>query len=78
LEVSLGKATVYKHIPVYHPRHIGSVDGLGGFFLPVVYGVLLDVTGLLTAPFMVTFVLVAIMTMWMHVAIRRTSPATER
>jgi NNP family nitrate/nitrite transporter-like MFS transporter len=33
--------------------------------------VLLDVTGLWTAPFMFTFVLVAIMTVWMHVAIRR-------
>jgi NNP family nitrate/nitrite transporter-like MFS transporter len=76
--MSLGKAAVYKHIPVYYPKHVGSVGGLvgmigglGGFFLPIVYGVLLDVTGLWTAPFMFTFVLVAIMTVWMHVAIRR-------
>lgn len=54
------------------------IGGMGGFFLPVVYGVLLDVTGLWTAPVMATFVLVAIMTVWMHVAVRRTSPAPER
>lgn len=87
--MSLGKAAVYKHIPVYYPEHVGSVGGLvgmigglGGFFLPIVYGVLLDLTGLWTAPFMFTFVLVAIMTVWMHVAIRRMErrrhPALER
>ena len=76
--MSLGKAAVYKHIPVYYPHHVGSVGGLvgmigglGGFFLPVAYGALLDLTGVWTAPFMLTFVMVAVMTVWMHVAIRR-------
>lgn len=76
--MSLGKAAVYKHIPVYYPHHVGAVGGLvgmigglGGFFLPIAFGALLDLTGVWTAPFMLTFVLVAIMTVWMHVAIRR-------
>ncbi|MFD1158630.1 MFS transporter [Roseovarius aestuarii] len=76
--MSLGKAAVYKHIPVYYPHHVGSVGGLvgmigglGGFFLPIAFGVLLDVTGVWTAPFMLLFVIVAISTVWMHVAIRR-------
>ena len=76
--MSLGKAAVYKHIPVYYPHHVGSVGGLvgmigglGGFFLPVAFGALLDLTGVWTAPFMLTFAIVAIMTVWMHVAIRR-------
>lgn len=76
--MSLGKAAVYKHIPVYYPHHVGSVGGLvgmigglGGFFLPISFGMLLDLTGVWTAPFMLLFVLVAIMTVWMHVAIRR-------
>ena len=76
--MSLGKAAVYKHIPVYYPDHVGSVGGLvgmigglGGFFLPVAFGALLDLTGVWTAPFMLLFVLVAVMTVWMHVAIRR-------
>ena len=40
--MSLGKAAVYKHIPVYYPEHVGSVGGvvglvggLGGFVLPI-------------------------------------------
>lgn len=76
--MSLGKAAVYKHIPVYYPHHVGSVGGLvgmigglGGFFLPIAFGILLDVTGVWTAPFMLLFVVVAVSTIWMHVAIRR-------
>ncbi|WP_188526547.1 MFS transporter [Sinisalibacter lacisalsi] len=76
--MSLGKAAVYKHIPVYYPNHVGSVGGLvgmigglGGFVLPIVFGMLLDVTGVWTAPFMLLFVVVLVMTIWMHVAIRR-------
>src|SRR5690625_6254663 len=41
--MSLGKAAVYRHIPVYYPKHVGSVGGLvgmigglGGFVLPIV------------------------------------------
>jgi MFS transporter, NNP family, nitrate/nitrite transporter len=76
--MSLGKAAVYKHIPVYYPHHVGSVGGLvgmigglGGFFLPIAFGILLDWTGVWTAPYMLMFVLVAVSTIWMHVAIRR-------
>ena len=76
--MSLGKAAVYKHIPVYYPHHVGSVGGLvgmigglGGFFLPIAFGILLDYTGVWTAPYMLLFGLVAVMTVWMHVAIRR-------
>lgn len=75
--MSLGKAAVYKHIPVYYPHHVGSVGGLvgmigglGGFFLPIAFGILLDLSGVWTAPFMLLFVLVAVSTVWMHVAIR--------
>ncbi len=47
------------------------IGGLGGFVLPITFGILLDVTGIWTAPFMLLFVLVAIITLWMHVAIRK-------
>ncbi|SFT83142.1 MFS transporter, NNP family, nitrate/nitrite transporter [Pseudovibrio denitrificans] len=76
--MSLGKAAVYKHIPVYYPYHVGAVGGLvgmigglGGFFLPIAFGILLDWTGVWTAPFMLLFIIVAVSTVWMHVAIRR-------
>jgi len=74
--MSLGKAAVFKFIPLYYPNHVGSVGGLvgmigglGGFFLPISFGFLLDTTGIWTAPFMLLFVLVGILTVWMHFAI---------
>ncbi|SJZ97341.1 MFS transporter, NNP family, nitrate/nitrite transporter [Consotaella salsifontis] len=76
--MSLGKAAVYKHIPVYYPEHVGSVGGLvgmigglGGFVLPIAFGALNDITGVWTSCFMLMFLIVAVSTMWMHVAIRR-------
>lgn len=43
--MSLGKAAVFRHIPVYYPNHVGAVGGLvgmigglGGFVLPIVSG----------------------------------------
>ncbi len=76
--MSLGKAAVYKHIPVYYPNHVGSVGGLvgmigglGGFFLPIAFGALNDLTGVWTSCFMLLFVLVLVSTVWMHAAIRR-------
>ncbi|TPJ54837.1 MFS transporter [Mesorhizobium sp. B2-6-4] len=76
--MALGKAAVYKHIPVYYPEHVGSVGGLvgmigglGGFLLPILFGLLLDLTGLWTSCFMALFVLVTGALLWMHVAIRQ-------
>ncbi|MDO9224261.1 MAG: nitrate/nitrite transporter [Caulobacter sp.] len=76
--MSLGKAAVYKHIPVYYPDHIGSVGGLvgmigglGGFVLPIAFGALNDLTGVWTSCFMLLFLLVATALTWMHFAIRR-------
>ena len=74
--MSLGKAAVYKHIPVYYPDHVGSVGGLvglvgglGGFILPITFGVMNDFIGVWTSCFMVLFTIVAISLVWMHIAI---------
>ncbi|WBX82824.1 nitrate/nitrite transporter [Sphingosinicella microcystinivorans] len=76
--MSLGKAAVFKHIPVYYPDHVGSVGGLvglvgglGGFVLPIVFGAVSDLTGIWTSCFMVLFGLVAVALGWMHIAIRQ-------
>jgi MFS transporter, NNP family, nitrate/nitrite transporter len=76
--MSLGKAAVYKHIPVYYPHHVGSVGGLvgmigglGGFVLPISFGVMNDLTGVWTSCFMLMFLIVLVSTLWMHFAIRR-------
>jgi len=76
--MSLGKAAVYKHIPVYYPDHVGAVGGLvgmigglGGFFMPIAFGALNDLTGVWTSCFMLLFLLVSGALLWMHLAVRR-------
>jgi MFS transporter, NNP family, nitrate/nitrite transporter len=76
--MSLGKAAVYKHIPVYYPNHVGSVGGmvgmiggLGGFILPIAFGALNDLTGVATSIFMLLFLLVLVALLWMHFAVLR-------
>ena len=75
--MSLGKAAVYKHIPVYYPQHVGSVGGvvglvggLGGFVLPILFGALNDLTGVWQSCFMALFALSALALVWMHLSIR--------
>lgn len=83
--MSLGKAAVFKHIPVYYPNHVGAVGGLvgmvgglGGFILPLAFGALLDLTGVWTSCFVLLFVLVSVALTWMHFAIRQMEHAAER
>ncbi|WP_116653964.1 nitrate/nitrite transporter [Pelagibacterium sediminicola] len=75
--MSLGKAAVFRHIPIYYPKHVGSVGGLvgmigglGGFILPIVFGALLDVTGIWTSAFVLLLAIVAVSLGWMHLSIR--------
>jgi NNP family nitrate/nitrite transporter-like MFS transporter len=74
--MSLGKAAVYKHIPVYYPDHVGSVGGLvgmigglGGFILPICFGFMNDMIGVWTSCFMLLFVIVGVSVVWMHTSI---------
>jgi MFS transporter, NNP family, nitrate/nitrite transporter len=80
--MSLGKAAVYKHIPVYYPRAVGAVGGVvgmiggfGGFVMPIIFGWLKDTTGLWQSCFMLLFAIIAVSAIWMHAAIRRNAPA---
>jgi len=76
--MSLGKAAVYKHIPIYYPDHVGPVGGvvglmggLGGFVLPIAFGALNDSLGVWTSCFMLLFGLAGVSLVWMHLAIRQ-------
>ena len=76
--MSLGKAAVYKHIPIYYPQHVGSVGGvvgmvggLGGFVLPICFGVMNDLIGVWTSCFMLLTGIIAVALTWMHFAIQR-------
>ncbi|MCO5095370.1 MAG: MFS transporter [Xanthomonadaceae bacterium] len=75
--MSLGKAAVYKHIPVYYPKHVGAVGGivglvggLGGFLLPIAFGALNDLVGIWQSCFALLFVVVLASLVWMHVSVR--------
>ena len=74
----IGKAAVYKHIPEYFPEEVGVVGGmvgvlggLGGFVSPIIFGYLLDSTGLWTSSWMFMFVLSVICYWWMHRVIQK-------
>ncbi len=76
--MSLGKAAVFKHIPVYYPDRVGAVGGvvglvggLGGFVLPIAFGALNDLTGVWQSCFWLLFLIVTVALLWMHVAIRQ-------
>jgi NNP family nitrate/nitrite transporter-like MFS transporter len=80
--MAIGKAAVYKHIPVYYPQNVGAVGGLvgmigglGGFVLPIAFGALNDLTGVWSSCFMLLFVIVAGCFIWMHIAILRMEQA---
>ena len=75
--MSLGKAAIFKHIPVYYPNHVGAVGGLvgmigglGGFVLPIVFGAALDLTGIWTSCFALLLLIVVVSMAWMHLSIR--------
>lgn len=83
--MAIGKAAVYRHIPVYYPDHVGPVGGvvgmiggLGGFILPLAFGLLNDLTGLWTSCFMLLFLIVAVNLAWMHAAILRMERSTAK
>ncbi|WP_417657230.1 nitrate/nitrite transporter [Pseudidiomarina aestuarii] len=76
--MSLGKAAVFKHIPVYYPKNVGAVGGvvgmiggLGGFLLPLTFGMLNDVIGVWQSVFMLLFAITSISLLWMHFSIRQ-------
>jgi len=76
--MGIGKAAVYKHIPDYFPHEVGVVGGivgvlggLGGFVCPIVFGYLLEQTGLWTTCWMFFALLSAVCLWWMHAVVRR-------
>ncbi len=69
----IGKAGVYKFIPDYFPNDIGAVGGmvgviggLGGFICPIIFGYLLDWTGLWTSCWVLMLVLSIVCFWWLQ------------
>lgn len=62
-----GKASVFKHISDEYPGNIGVISGivglvggLGGFVLPIVFGALVDITGVRSSAFMFLFAMTCV------------------
>jgi NNP family nitrate/nitrite transporter-like MFS transporter len=74
---AFGKASVFKHIADDYPENIGVISGivglvggLGGFVFPILFGVLLDLTGLRTSAFMLLFAVTTVSVIWLQVGER--------
>lgn len=69
----IGKAAVYKYIPDNYPDEVGVVGGmvgviggLGGFVCPIIFGYLINISGLWTSSWILMFVISAICLIWLH------------
>lgn len=74
----LGMGAVYKFIPMYFPNTVGVVGGtvgvlggLGGFFGPILFGYLLEFTGLWTSSWIFIFILSLICLIWIQIIISK-------
>jgi NNP family nitrate/nitrite transporter-like MFS transporter len=70
---SFGRASVFKYISEDYPEDIGAVTGvvsmvggLGGFALPILFGMLLDLTGIRSSAFMLMYGVVWVSLIWMY------------
>ncbi|AVS60768.1 MFS transporter [Paracidovorax avenae] len=80
IAMAFGKASVFKYISDDYPANIGAISGivglaggLGGFVLPILFGVLLDWTGVRSSAFMLMYGVVWVSLAWMYFTeVRRT------
>ena len=70
---AFGKASVFKYISDEYPHNIGTVSGvvglaggLGGFVLPIMFGGLMDLTGIRSSAFMLMYGVVWVSLIWMY------------
>jgi NNP family nitrate/nitrite transporter-like MFS transporter len=70
---AFGKASVFKYIGDEYPNNIGAISGivglaggLGGFILPIMFGALLDYTGIRSSAFMLMYGVVWVSLIWMY------------
>jgi MFS transporter, NNP family, nitrate/nitrite transporter len=77
---AFGKASVFKYISDDYPHNIGAISGivglaggLGGFVLPIMFGALMDITGIRSSAFMLMYGVVWVSLIWMYFTeVRRT------
>ena len=69
---AFGKASVFKYISDDYPTNIGTISGIvglaggmGGFVLPIMFGGLMDLTGIRSSAFMLLYGVVWVSLIWM-------------
>lgn len=74
---AFGKASVFKHIANDFPENIGVVSGivglvggLGGFLFPILFGVLVDLTGVRSSAFLLLFLVTTMSVVWLQLGER--------
>ena len=87
-----GKASVFKYISDEYPHNIGVISGivgliggLGGFLLPILFGAIVDITGVNSGIFMLMYGVTWVSLIWMYLTevrkvpmIRKTTAADTR
>lgn len=75
LAQGFGKASVYRSLADHYPAQmgvvggiVGLIGGLGGFVLPIMFGVAADAVGVRSSCFMLMFLLVVVTMIWTWVA----------
>ncbi len=70
---AFGKASVFKYISNDYGHNIGAISGivglaggLGGFVLPILFGALMDLTGIRSSAFMLMYGVVWVSLIWMY------------
>jgi NNP family nitrate/nitrite transporter-like MFS transporter len=70
---AVGKASVFKYISDEYGQNIGVVSGIvgliggmGGFLLPIMFGALVDVTGINSCIFMLLWGITLVSLVWMY------------
>jgi NNP family nitrate/nitrite transporter-like MFS transporter len=73
MALAFGKASVFKYISDDYPTNIGTISGIvglaggmGGFILPIMFGALVDLTGIRSSAFMLMYGVVWVSLIWMY------------
>jgi MFS transporter, NNP family, nitrate/nitrite transporter len=83
---AFGKASTFKYISDKYPHNIGAISGivglaggLGGFVLPIMFGALMDLTGIRSSAFMLMYGVVWVSLIWMYwTEVRKTEVMGEQ
>ncbi|OJW56982.1 MAG: MFS transporter [Thiobacillus sp. 65-1059] len=80
-----GKASVFKYISDEYPHNIGVISGivgliggLGGFLLPILFGAIVDLTGVNSGIFMLMYGITWVSLIWMYLTEVRKVPMIRK